>query len=160
MRAVVKGIDPAVAVSEFMSMTELTSRLLYRDRMLASVSLCFAALAALLCGIGIFGLTSFSVARRAQEIGLRMALGATRTSIQWLVMKEVSWLAAVGCGVGLAIFLISNRVLSSVLFQLTPDDPASLFLGAAILGATTFVAGFLPAWRAAHLDPAFTLRQE
>ncbi|MFB3904618.1 MAG: ADOP family duplicated permease [Acidobacteriota bacterium] len=160
VRTVVRGIDPAVAVTEFTSMTERTSRLLYRDRMLASVSLCFAALAAILCGIGIFGLTSFSVAHRSQEIGLRIALGATRGSIQWLVMREVSWLAAAGCAGGLVAFITFNRVLSSVLFQLTPDDPASLVVGALVLGGTAFAAGFLPAWRAARLDPAFILRQE
>ena len=128
--------------------------------MLASLSLVFAALAALLCGIGIFGLTSFGVSRRRQEIGLRIAMGATRASIQWLVMKEVSWLAATGCAVGLTVFVLSNRVLSSVLFQLTPDDPPSLALAAAVLICTAFAAGFLPACRAARLDPSCNLRQE
>jgi ABC-type antimicrobial peptide transport system permease subunit len=128
--------------------------------MLAWVSLCFAGLAALLCAIGIFGLTSFSVTQRTQEIGVRVALGATRGSIQWLVMKEVSFLAATGCAVGLVVFLFAGRVLSTTLFELSPSDPASLALGAAILGGAALLAGFLPAHRATRVDPASTLRQE
>ncbi len=158
--AAVMSIDPSVAVGEFTSMTEQASRLLYRDRMLASLALCFAALAALLCGIGIFGLTSFSVARRAQEIGLRIAMGANRASIEWLVIKEVSLLAVLGCAAGLAVFMVSSKVLASALFQLPPNDPVSLVAAATVLAATAFAAGFLPASRAARLDPSCTLRQE
>jgi ABC-type antimicrobial peptide transport system permease subunit len=77
-----------------------------------------------------------------------------------MVVKEASLLAASGCALGLIIFLASIRVLSSVLFELTPSDPPSLAIGAAVLGGTVLVAGYLPAHRATILDPACTLRQE
>jgi ABC-type antimicrobial peptide transport system permease subunit len=128
--------------------------------MLAWVSLGFSMLAALLCAVGIFGLTSYSVTKRVQEIGVRIALGATRGSIQWMVMREVTVLAALGCGLGLIAFLYGGRVLSTMLFELTPSDPASLAAGAAILGGTAFLAELVPACRATLVDPARTLRQE
>jgi predicted lysophospholipase L1 biosynthesis ABC-type transport system permease subunit len=159
-RAAVRRVEGAVALQEFASMREQAAGALYRDRMLAWVSAGFALLAAVLCAIGIFGLTSFSVARRVQEIGVRITLGATRASIQWMVMREVSILAAIGCALGLTAFLFAGRVLSTMLFELTPGDPASLAAGAAVLGGTAFLAGFLPAWRATLVDPARTLRQE
>jgi len=160
VRTVLKRIDPSVAVVEFGSVAGQIARSLYRDRMLASLSLCFAGLASLLCAIGVFGLTSFSVTRRTKEIGVRMALGATRASIHWLAMKEVSLLAVLGCAAGLVAFIVSSRVLSSLLFELAPSDPASLVLSTIVLGGTTFLAGFLPAHRAARLDPSRTLRED
>lgn len=159
-REIVRRVEPAVVVDEFSSMTEQAARELYRDRMLALLSLSFAVLAAMLCAIGIFGLTSFSVAARTQEIGVRLALGATRPSIHWLVMREVSLLAALGCAIGLGVFLFAGQVLSTMLYDLTPTDPVSLAMAAAVLGVTAFLAGFPPAHRATHLDPASTLRQE
>lgn len=91
---------------------------------------------------------------------MRIALGATRASIHWLVLKEVSLLAAIGCAVGLAAFLVSSQVLSSLLFELAPSDRASLVLATLALGGTTSLAGFLPAHRAARLEPSTTLRQD
>jgi len=160
VRAALRRIDPSVPVVEFGSVASQIARSLYRDRMLASLSVCFAGLAALLCAAGVFGLTSFSVTRRTREIGVRMALGATRDSIHWLVMKEVARLAAVGCVVGLCAFVASSRVLSSLLFELAPNDPVSLVLATTILGCATFLAGFLPAHRAARLEPSITLRHD
>ena len=160
VRALLNRIDPSVAVVEFGSVAGQIARSLFRDRMLASLSLCFAGLALLLCAIGVFGLTSFSITRRTKEIGLRMALGATRASIHWLAMKEVSLLALSGCAAGLATFVVSSRVLSSLLFELAPSDPASLVLATVILGSATLLAGFLPAQRAACLDPSRTLRED
>jgi predicted lysophospholipase L1 biosynthesis ABC-type transport system permease subunit len=112
VRAAVRRVETAVAVEEFAGMSEQPARALYRDRMLAWVSVSFAILAALLCAIGIFGLTSFSVAKRAQEIGVRITLGATRASIQWMVMREVSVMAAIDCALGLTVFLFAGPVLS------------------------------------------------
>jgi predicted permease len=160
VRAMVHSIEPGVAIEKFGSLAGQAAQSLYPDRMMASVSLCFAGFAAFLCAIGIFGLTSYGVTKRAQEIGVRIVLGATRTSIQWLVLKEVSLMAAAGCVIGLAAFLLAGGVLSTVIFGLTPSDPASLTIGVAVLGGTAFLAGCLPAYRATIVDPASTLRQE
>ena len=155
-----KRIDPSVPVTEFDSLAGRISRSLYRDRMMATLSICFASLAALLCAIGIFGLTSFSVTRRAKEIGVRLALGATRPAIYRLMLKEVALLTAAGCAFGIGAFMASSRVLSSMLFELTSSDPASLTLATVVLAGITLLAGYLPARRAAGLDPACTLRQD
>jgi len=160
VQAVLKRINPSIPVVEFGSVAEQIARTLYRDRMLAFLSLCFAGFAGLLCTVGIFGLISFSVTRRAKEIGVRMVLGASRSSIYWLVMRELAALTGVGCGIGLAAFLASSRVLRTFLFELTPTDLPSLFLATAALGCAAFVAGLLPAYRAAHLALADTLRHE
>jgi hypothetical protein len=90
VRAMAHRIEPGVAVERFGSLAGQAAQSLNSDRMLAWVSLGFAGLAAFLCAIGIFGLTSYGVTKRTQEIGVRIVLGATRTSIQWMVMKEVS----------------------------------------------------------------------
>jgi predicted permease len=160
VRGVVQRIEPGVAIEKFDSLAGQAARSLYSDRMMAWVSLGFAGLAAFLCAIGIFGLTSYGVTKRTQEIGVRIVLGATRTSIQWMVMREVSLMAAAGCVLGLTAFLLAGRVLSIVLFGLTPSDPSSLAIGVAGLGGTAFLAGFLPAYRATLVDPVLTLRQE
>jgi predicted permease len=160
VRQAVRRVEPSLAIDEFAPMAEQAARALSRDRMVAWVSASFAILAALLCAIGIFGLTSFSVARRTQEIGVRITLGATRASIQWMVMREVLLLSAVGCSIGIVAFFYGGRVLSTMLFDMTPIDPASLATGALILSGTALLAGLVPAYRAALVDPVRTLRQE
>jgi ABC-type antimicrobial peptide transport system permease subunit len=115
-------------------------------------------LATALCGIGIFGITSYGVARRAKEIGVRIALGAPRRSIQWMVMGESARLGAMGSVLGLAAFAVARRFLSPVLFNTSPGDPLSIAAAAAILAAAALLGGYLPARRAARLDPACTLR--
>jgi predicted permease len=160
VQAVVGRIDAAMVVQEFGSMSEQAARALYRDRMLAFLSLCFGVLAALLCAIGIFGLTSFSVTKRTREIGVRIALGASGTSIRRMVMTEASVPAVTGCGLGLGVFLLACRGLSSVVFEVAPNDPLSLAVGSALLVGTALLAAFLPACRATRVDPACALREE
>jgi putative ABC transport system permease protein len=160
IRAAVRNVDASIAVGDFSSTRSRLSRLLYRDRILAFLSSGFAALALMLCAIGVFGLTTFRAQRRTQEIGVRLALGATRRSIEWLLIKDVGGLAAAGCVAGIAGFAAVNRVLSTVLFELTPGDPASVAAAAALLVATIFLAGLVPALRAAKLDLSSALRRE
>jgi putative ABC transport system permease protein len=160
MRTAMKRIDPTVPVTEFGSLAGRISQSLYRDRMMATLSIGFASLAALLCALGIFGLTSFSVTRRAKEIGVRLSLGATQPAIYKLMLKEVALITAAGCAIGVGAFMASSRILSSMLFELASSDPPSLILATVVLAGITFLAGFLPARRAAALDPARTLRQD
>jgi predicted permease len=160
VRAALRRVDPAVPLVEFDSLTGQIARSLRGDRMMASLSFCFSGLAALLCGIGVFGLTSFTVTRRTREIGVRIALGATRQSIHRLMLKEVVLLTGAGCLIGLTAFMALSSVLSSRLFEVAPRDPASLVLATVVLGGATLLAAFLPAHRAARLEAALTLRQD
>jgi ABC-type antimicrobial peptide transport system permease subunit len=133
---------------------------LLRDRMLATLAGLFAFLAMVLTGIGLFGLTSLGVARRTHEIGVRLALGAGRRSIVWLVVREVALLTLVGGALGLAANVAASRTIGAFLFGLSATDPPTIAAATIILALISLSAGFVPAWRAVHLDPALTLRAE
>jgi len=158
--AAVKQVDASIPVTEFGSLADHVSRALYRDRALAMFSFCFAGLASILCAIGVFGLTSYSIAGRTKEIGVRIALGANSGSIYRLVLREILLLSIIGCGMGLAVFIAISRIFTSLLFKLTPTDPVSLIWATLVLGLTTFLAGFIPSRRAARLDPSVALHWE
>jgi ABC-type antimicrobial peptide transport system permease subunit len=156
----VRGLDSGVAVSAFGGLGAQARDALLRERMLAGLSLVFASLAGLLAAMGLAGLTSVNVTRRTREIGIRLALGASRGSVQRLVLREVAVLIGGGTAAGLVLFLSANRVLRSMLFEISPDDPVTIALAIAALAAVGVLAGLLPARRAAHVDPAVTLRCE
>jgi predicted permease len=160
VRAALKIVEPSVQVAEFGSIEDRIPQSIYRDRTLTIFSLCFAGLASILCAMGVFGLTSCSISGRTKEIGLRIALGANSGSIHRLVMKEILLLSILGCSVGLAVFIAIKRLFASMLFQLTPTDPASLIVAILFLGMTAFFAGYIPSRRAAKLDPSLALRWE
>ena len=156
----VKRLDPGVALSAFGSLGVLARDALLRERMLAGLSLVFASLAGLLAAMGLAGLASVNVTRRTREIGIRLALGGSRGSVERLVLREGALLVAAGTAAGLALFLSANRVLRSMLFEISPNDPVTIVLAIAALAAIGVGAGFLPARRAARVDPAVTLRCE
>jgi putative ABC transport system permease protein len=160
VRSLLKRVSPSVAASEPRAVADSIDESLLRDRMLSTLSTLFAVLALVLTGIGLFGLTSFGVARRAHEIGIRLALGATRKSIVWLVVREVAVLTLLGGALGLAIYTAASRAVGAFLFGLSATDPATVAAATIVLAVTAISAGFLPAWRAVHLDPALTLRME
>jgi predicted permease len=158
--SVVNRLDPSVTMTDFATLGEIVSRTLFRERMLAGLSLAFAGLSALLAAMGLFGLTSFSVVRRTREIGIRLALGAPRVSIERMILRQAIVLVVLGGTAGLAVFLAAGRYLRSLLFDLSPSDPATIALSVVALMGVAAVAGLLPARRAARLDPAVTLRCE
>ena len=160
VRSLLKRVDPSVASSEPRAIADIIAESLLRDRMLATLSAFFAVLAVVLTGIGLFGLTSFGVSRRSHEIGIRLALGATRRSIMWLVVREVAVLTLVGGALGLAAYFAASRAVGAFLFGLSATDPPTVAAAAIVLAAIALSAGFIPAWRAVHLDAALTLRDE
>jgi len=133
---------------------------LLRERLLAMLSECFGFLAGLLASIGLYGVISYMVARRTGEIGIRMALGATRRDIVAMVMGEAGTLLAAGLAVGAVLSLFAARAAAALLYGLKPDDPLTLIASAVILAAAAATASFLPAQRAARLDPIVALREE
>ena len=133
---------------------------LVRERLMAALSGFFGALAALLATIGIYGVIAYVVARRRNEIGIRMALGSTRPQVIGLVMKETAVLVAVGLGIGLVGSLALARFAASLLFGLQARDPLTLFAAALLLAAVAALGSFLPAWRASRVDPMTALRYE
>jgi ABC-type antimicrobial peptide transport system permease subunit len=120
----------------------------------------FAAIALALAAVGIYSVMSYVVRQRTREIGTRVALGATRGDIVWLVMREGTGIAVAGAVFGLIVGLVAARSLTSILFGISPSDPTTLAVSAAILVVTTMAACYLPARRASQVDPARTLAEQ
>jgi predicted permease len=133
---------------------------LVRERAIAQLSSFFAALALALSAIGLYGTISFAVARRTSEIGIRMALGAERVGVVGMVLRDAMLLAAFGMAIGLPLTLIFTRQMSSVLYGLGSIDGASVISSVLALSAVAAIAGYLPARRAANIDPMDALRHE
>ncbi len=131
-----------------------------RERLLATLSGFFGALALALAVIGLYGVMSYNVARRRNEIGIRMALGAEQARVLRMVLGEVAILIVLGLALGLAGAIYGTRFLASFLYRLEPNDPTTLVTACVVLAVSAVVAGFLPARRAANLDPMTALREE
>ena len=131
-----------------------------RERLMATLSAFFGALAVLLAVIGLYGVMSYMVARRRNEIGIRMALGADRGEVVRMVMREAGLLLGTGVVVGLVAAVAAARTASTLLFGLSPGDPSTLLIAAAGLGVAAMLASYLPALRAARLEPTEALREE
>ncbi len=160
VRAVVRRLDPALPVFDLKSLPQRIDDHLWVERMVATLSVAFGALATLLAAIGLYGVMSYSVARRRREIGIRMALGAERGAVLWMVLREVAALVGIGVGVGVPLALGLSRIVASQLFGLSAHDPAALAGAAGVLVPVALVAGFLPARRATRIDPMLALRYE
>ena len=152
-------IDKGLLV-EFQILEQQIERTVLRERLMANLSGGFGVLAIVLSTIGLYGVMSYSVARRRGEIGVRMALGARTSDILQLVLREAGRLVLIGLAVGLAGSLALSRFVESLLFGLEPNDVTILALGCALLAATALAAALIPARRAADLHPAVVLRDE
>jgi len=133
---------------------------LSRERLMAWLAGFFGAVAAALVVIGLYGLLSYIVQRRTNEIGIRVALGATRSSIGALVLRQTVWLVAAGLVIGVPVSLVAGRSAASLLFGLTPTDPPTIVAAAGLLAAVAVCASLAPAWRAARVDPIRALRED
>ncbi len=160
IRESVRSTDPALPVSDVLTLNEQVARSITNQRLVAQLSSFFGLLAVFLSCIGIYGLMSYVVSRRTNEIGVRMALGAERSHVLWLVMRESLWLVALGVLIGVPVALASERLVSTILFGFSHSDPLSLLAGVAVLFAVAALAGYLPARRAALVDPVVSLRYE
>ena len=132
---------------------------LFTERLVAMLSAVFGCLATLLAAIGLYGVMALHVARSTREIGIRMAMGADRGKVVWLVMREVALMAAIGIGIGLPGGA-AKPLMRAELFGLAPADPATLAAATLILAAVSLVAGYIPARRATSVDPTTALRYE
>jgi predicted permease len=160
VRQAVQRLDPNLPIFDLKTMTAQVSESLYIQRMVAALSVTFGALATMLAAIGLYGVMSYAVARRTREIGIRMALGAERGKVMWLVLKEVAVLAAIGVAAGLAGAFYLTRQVQSQLFGLSPHDPATLIGAVVLLLLVALAAGFVPARRATAIDPLVALKAE
>jgi putative ABC transport system permease protein len=120
----------------------------------------FAALALLLAGVGTYGVMSYLVTQRTGEIGIRMALGAGRGNVLWMVIRQGMILAAIGIGIGLLGASFATALIKSMLFGVKPNDPVTLVLASALMGAVALAACMVPALRAMRVEPVVALRYE
>jgi predicted permease len=160
LRRVVGEVAPDLPVLSISTMSEQLARSLARERAVARLTGFFAVLALLLAAIGLYGVMSYSVARRTGEIGLRMALGSPRSEVLALVIRETLLLVAIGVTAGLVATWALARLATSQLFGITAHDPATLVSATAALTLVALLAGFLPARRAAGVEPMAALRDE
>ncbi|MEK6283916.1 MAG: FtsX-like permease family protein [Acidobacteriota bacterium] len=159
VKSVLNEINPAITVS-FQGFKPMIEATILRERLMATLSGFFGLLALLLACIGLYGILSYGVASRTNEIGIRMALGAGRRDVFWLILREAFLLVIAGVAVGLPMIFAVTRLVSTLLFGLTPTDPVSLILAALLMIGVAMVAGYLPSRRATRVDPLVALRYE
>lgn len=128
--------------------------------MMAEIVGFFGGVAVLLAALGLYGLISYTVARRTNEIGIRVALGAKKGQVLWMVLRETLFLAGIGAAVGIPLAFGASRFVRSQFFGVEPYDPLTLVSAFLLLTAVAVIAGYLPALRAARVDPMVALRHE
>jgi predicted permease len=160
VRNVLAQINPNLTVIDFQSFAEQVSDNFSQQSMIAQLTSLFGLLALVLASIGLYGVTSYSVARRTGEIGIRMALGADRMNVLKMVLRGAFLQVAIGLAVGIPLTLIGGRAMASQLFGIKPYDPLILAITVLVLSAAAFVASAIPARRAANTEPMQALRTE
>ena len=160
VRRAVLEVAPSLPILSIHPLTEDVERAVRQERLLSRLTTLFGLLALVLASIGLFGVLLYSVARRTNEIGIRMALGAPRSRVLGMVLRNALSSVGVGALVGVAGTLLAGRLLSSLLFGIDASDPGTIVIAIVTLGLVAAVAAIWPAWRAARLDPVKALRQE
>ena len=158
--AAVHSVDPQIALAHVRTMDQVKEESLGEDRYTMVLFACFAAVALLLAAVGIYGLMAYAVSQRTQEIGLRLALGSGKQRVIWLILKEASLLAVIGLGIGLAGAVLVGRTMRTTLYGVGAMDFSVIGSVAVILFLTALFASYLPARRAASIDPMQALRTE
>ena len=153
-----RQINPGQPATEFKPIQGLVDRATSPRRFFVLLVGTFACLGLFLASLGIYGVISYSVTRQTQEIGIRMALGATQSWVQFDVIWKTLRLALIGVAVGIIASLVLARLIASLLFQTAPSDPLTFVGMVALLGVVALLAGYLPARRASKIDPMVALR--
>jgi ABC-type antimicrobial peptide transport system permease subunit len=156
----VRRYDVGVRVTHAVTLKQLVEDSIAQDRLLALLAACVAILALLLSSVGLYGITSYAVHHRTQEIGVRLALGASRQSVRWMVLREVLILVVAGAAIGIPGALIASATVRGLLFGLAPTDPSNIAGATVALTVIAVLAGYLPAHRACRVDPMQALRWE
>jgi len=160
IRDTVRQLDPQVQVVNLRTMNEVVDRSLLQERFVAQLGGFFSLFALLLASIGLYGVMSYATARRTQEIGIRMALGARAADVIRLVLREAMLLVGVGMVIGLGAAIAATRLVANLLFGLSPTDQLTIALAALLTCAVTALAGYLPSRKASRVEPVTAMRHE
>jgi len=160
VRQVLREVAPTMPVIRVSTLQEQVSASLNKEEIMGGLAAFFGLVALVLASVGLYGLMAYAVARRTPEIGVRMALGAQREQVLWMILREVLVLAGMGVVVGVPVVLAATRFISSQLFGLSPNDPGTLLSATVVLLVVAVGAGFIPAYRASTVDPMVALRYE
>jgi predicted permease len=160
VRKAILAYDPAIPIGRAQPFVAMLDDNMRQERIIAQLSTVFGGVALLLAAIGLYGVLSYAVAQRTNEIGIRMALGAERGTVVRMVLREVAVLIAIGLATGVPASLACARLIESKLFGLKPADPVTLSAAVGIMIAVAIASGYLPARRASRVDPLIALRYE
>ncbi len=160
VREIVRQADARVPLSALRTQSAEIDRSINQEIVFAKLCSGFAILALVIACVGLYGTVSYNVARRTGEIGIRMALGARRGGVVWMILRQVLVLAAVGLAIGLPVAFGASKLVTSFLFGMKPTDPLAMTAAVAILLGAAILAGYAPARKASHIDPMVALRHE
>jgi predicted permease len=160
VRRTLANIDPNLTVVDLRSLDNQVADNFTEERLIARLTMLFGALALVLASVGLYGITSYQVARRTSEIGLRMALGADRASVLRMVLRGAFLQAGIGLAIGIPVAILGARLMADQLYGVRSYDPLSLAIAIVVLSVAAAVAGFVPARRAASIEPMVALRTE
>jgi predicted permease len=158
VRLALQQMDPSLPILGIRTIGDLTDHFVTNEQLVSRLCATFSALAVLLAAIGLYGVMSYTVVRRTNEIGIRIALGAQTGNVLWMVLRESLVLLVVGLALGLPIAIGGLHYLQSQLYQLSASDPVTMAGSVFIIAAVTVIAAWLPARRASHVDPMVALR--
>jgi ABC-type antimicrobial peptide transport system permease subunit len=160
VRRMVRDVLKTVPVTSVTTLADQVDSNIVPERLIATLSEFFGCLGAVLAGIGLYGLLGYTVARRINEIGIRMALGATASDVSRLVLRDALGMVCAGLVAGAAMVLWSRPLAASLVGDLKLDNAVPLAIGSGAMVAVALLASYVPAWRAAHVDPMVALRHE
>jgi ABC-type antimicrobial peptide transport system permease subunit len=160
IRQAVQALNPNVPVTGLTTFDRQIQASLVSERLMAAITALFGAVALLMAAIGLYGVLAYSVTQRTREIGIRMALGAQRSRVISMVLREIAAATGIGIAIGTAAALALSRFIASMLYDVKPREPWMLGSAIALLSVAAFVAAYLPARRASHVDPMIALRYE
>jgi ABC-type antimicrobial peptide transport system permease subunit len=160
LRAAVAAVDPNLPLIRIMTIQDQVASLISNDELISKLTTLFSLLALLLAAIGLYGVMSYNVVQRTTEIGVRIALGAQLGGVLWMILKESLVLLGIGVALGLPLAFVATRSIKSQLFGLSAIDPLTFATAIAVVSGMTILATWLPARRAAKVDPLTALRYE
>jgi ABC-type antimicrobial peptide transport system permease subunit len=160
VRRTIQDLDRNIPILDIIPLTTQVDRSLIQERLIARLIGFFSILALLLACIGLYGVMAYAVVRRTNEIGIRVALGAESASVSWMIVRETLLLVVCGLAIGIPAALAASRLVETMLFGLTRNDPQTLALAAALMVVVGAAAAYLPARQASRVDPMVALHYE